>query len=65
MVLNLILLVAGAALLIFGIKTKLKMWIIIGLFLMSCGAVSAFVDYKTGGMDVNTSRLPFVIDKFM
>lgn len=67
MILNIILLLAGAVSLIFGIKTKLKMWIVIGLILVGFGGISAIIDYKMmGGADsaINT-RLPFVIGNMM
>ena len=66
MILNIVLLMIGALFLFYGIKQKLKFWIIIGLVVVCLGAVSAYVDYTTSGMDgINNSRVPFVIDHFM
>lgn len=68
MILNVILLVIGAVSIIYGIKTKLKMWLVIGLILFACGAVSAYVDVRTMGLESITNpnaRVPFVIDNLM
>lgn len=67
MILNIILLAIGAISLIFGIKTKLKMWMVIGLILMGFGGISAFIDYKLMG-DADSAinaRLPFVLNNMM
>ncbi|MCQ2443069.1 MAG: hypothetical protein MJ077_08190 [Oscillospiraceae bacterium] len=67
MILNIILLAIGVISLIFGIKTKLKLWIVIGLILIGFGGISALIDYKMmGGDDIAiNSRLPFVIGNMM
>lgn len=66
MALNLVLLMLGALFLLYGIKQKLKFWIIIGLLIVCLGAVSAYVDFAAAGTDgINNSRIPFAIDHFM
>lgn len=68
MIINIVLLVLGVISLIYGMKNKLKLWMVIGAILICCGAVSAYVDYKTFGIDGGAnpnSRLPFVMDHFM
>lgn len=66
MLLNIVLLMIGALFLFYGIKQKLKFRIIIGVLIVCLGAVSAYVDYMTSGMDgINNSRIPFVIGRFM
>lgn len=62
MALNIILLLVGAALLIYGIKTKTKFFIIAGAVLVGFGVISAGFDYFMGGAgEVATHRLPFII----
>lgn len=64
--LNIVLLIIGALFLLYGIKQKLKFWIIIGALIVCLGAISAYVDYTASGMDgINDSRVPFVVDHFM
>lgn len=66
MILNVLLLLAGAALLIYGIKSKTKFFTIVGAVLIVFGLVSAGIDYKLGSAaGVDTHRLPFVIDRMM
>ncbi|MBQ0000431.1 MAG: hypothetical protein KBT01_02680 [Clostridiales bacterium] len=64
MVLNIILLVAGIISLIFGIRNKLKLWIVVGCILILCGSVSAYMDYKMPSVEDPNGRVPFMIDKF-
>lgn len=62
MVLNIILLLIGIALLIYGIKAKTKFFIIAGAVLIGLGLISVGVDYFMGGAgEVATHRLPFII----
>lgn len=66
MILNIVLLMIGALFLFCGISQKLKFWIIIGVLIICLGAVSAYVDCMTSGMDgINNSQVPFVTDHFM
>ncbi len=68
MVLNIVLILLGVISLVFGVKNKLKVWIVIGLILLGCGVVSACVDYATMGVEDSANpnaRLPFVLDHFM
>lgn len=65
MILNFVLLMIGALFLLYGIKQKLKFWIIIGAVVICLGAVSACADFAATGADgINGSRVPFVIDRF-
>lgn len=62
MILNLILMLIGAASLIYGIVNKTKFFIIAGAVLIGFGVVSAVFDYFVGGAgEVATHRLPFII----
>lgn len=62
MILNVILVLVGAALLIYGNKTKTKFFIIAGVVLIGFGVISAGFDYFMGGTgEVDTHRLPFII----
>lgn len=66
MILNIALLVLGALFLYYGIKNKLKFWIIVGALVVGLGAVSVCVDRMASGTDgINSSRVPFVIDHIM
>lgn len=68
MILNIILIITGVALLFYGLKEKLKMWIVIGLVLLGCGLFSTYVDYRTYGIESITNpnyRIPFIIDHMM
>ncbi len=67
MILNIVLVIIGLASLFFGIKNKLKLWIVIGVILFGSGLVSGVVDYKTAGVetDINGGRVPMVIDNTM
>lgn len=66
MILNIALLVLGALFLYYGIKNKLKFWIIVGALVVGLGAVSVCVDCMASGTDgINSSRVPFVIDHIM
>lgn len=65
MILNILLLIVGALFLLYGIRNKLKFWIVIGLLLLCFAAVSAYVDYTASKMvGIANSRIPFVIDSF-
>lgn len=66
MVLNIVFLLIGAAFVFYGVKNKLKFWIVIGGFLLCLSLISACIDYKMGGIengvnDIN-HRIPFIID---
>lgn len=68
MIINIVFLLLGLGLLLYGIKVKLKMWIVIGMIFIGCALFSAFIDYKTTGTLLSTDpdhRLPFVLDHFM
>lgn len=68
MVLNVILILIGIISLVYGIKTKLKLWLAVGLLLFGLGAVSAYIDIRMMGLEdiANpNARLPFVIDSMM
>ena len=66
MILNVVLLILGALFLFYGIRNKLKFWIIAGALLLCFGAVAAYVDYTVGAADgVDTSRLPFLLDRYV
>lgn len=66
MILNVILLLIGAAFLVYGIKNKTKFFIIAGAVLICFGLVSAGMDYVMDGAGgVDTHRLPFMIDGMM
>lgn len=66
MVLNIVLLIAGALFLFFGIKNKLKFWIVAGVLIVCLSAISAYMDFTAPGTDsINDSRVPFVIDHFI
>ncbi len=62
MILNVILMLIGAAFLFYGIKSKTKFFIIAGAVLIGFGLISAGFDYFMGGAgEVDTHRLPFII----
>lgn len=63
MFLNIALLIAGVLFLAYGIKNRLKFWIIIGLVVVLLGGVSACVDYASAADGINNARVPFVIDR--
>lgn len=66
MILNIILMLIGAAFLIYGIKSKTKFFIIAGALLIGLGLISAGIDYAMGGAGaVDNHRLPFIIDSMM
>lgn len=66
MVLNLVIMLIGAAFLIYGIKTKTKFFIIAGGILLCFGLISAGIDYKMGAAGgIDNNRVPFVIDRMM
>lgn len=66
MILNIVLLILGILFLFYGIRKKLKFWVVVGAVLLCFGAVSAYVDYTVVGPNgINNSRIPFVIDHFM
>lgn len=65
MILNLVLLLIGAVFLVYGIRKKLKFWIVVGAVLLGLALASVGMDFLTGGAvnetnDINY-RLPFVI----
>lgn len=62
MILNIILILIGAAFLFHGIKNKTKFFIIAGAALIGFGLISVGFDYFMGGAgEVDTHRLPFII----
>lgn len=62
MILNLILLVVGGLFLFYGIRKKLRFWIVVSVLILCLGVISIGVDYRLSadGNSINT-RLPFVI----
>lgn len=64
MILNILMILIGAVFLVYGIRKKLKFWIVVGAVILGLGAVSAGVDFFAAGNDTNdiNNRLPFVID---
>lgn len=62
MIINVIVMVIGLLLLIYGIKSKTKFFLVIGLILLCLGLISGFIDYKLGGGEFNNHRVPFTID---
>ncbi len=62
---NIILLLIGIVLLIYGIKNRLRFFIIAGSVLLIFGMISIGIDYKMGSGDLANSRVPFVIDGMM
>lgn len=67
MILNIVLVIIGLVLLLFGIKNKLKLWIVIGVILFVAGVISGIVDYKTAGTatGIDGGRVPMVVDNTM
>lgn len=67
MILNVVLLVIGAAFLFYGLKKKLKFWVAIGAVVACLALASIGVDLMTTGGDANAinNRLPFVINGVM
>ena len=61
MLLNIILLVVGIVLVIYGIWTKTKFFMVLGGILLALGLISLGMDYLMGTGEVNGSRLPFII----
>ena len=65
MIINVIVMVIGLLLLIYGIKSKTKFFLVIGLILLCLGLISGFIDYKLGVGEFNNHRVPFTIDHMM
>jgi len=66
MIINIILMLIGAVLLIYGIKNKIKFFIIAGVVMIGLGLISLGIDYAMDGAgEVDTHRLPFIIDGMM
>lgn len=65
MIINVIVMVIGLLLLIYGIKSKTKFFLVIGLILLCLGLISGFIDYKLGEGEFNNHRVPFTIDHMM
>ena len=66
MIMNIILILIGVAMLIYGIKNKTKFFIIVGAVLIGLGLISAGIDYAIGRTgEVDTHRVPFMIDNMM
>lgn len=67
MILNIVLLVIGAAFLFYGLKKKLKFWTVIGAVVACLALASIGVDLMTTGSDTNAinNRLSFVINSMM
>lgn len=64
MAINLILLLLGVVLVIYGVRIRMKVWTGIGAFLICLALISFGVDYMTGGAvnDANINyRLPFIL----
>lgn len=65
-ILNVVLLLFGIASFIYGIKNKLKFWMVVGVILLFLGLISAGIDYKMAGAENSTNdinyRLPFLIN---
>lgn len=64
MILNIILLLIGIALLIYGVRCKAKFFIIAGAVLLCFGLISAGIDLMGAG-GIDNHRVPFVIDGMM
>lgn len=65
MLINIFLLLIGIVLLLYGIKNKLRFFIIAGVVLLCFGMISIGIDYKMGDGDFANGRVPFVIDGMM
>lgn len=66
MFMNLAIVLIGAVLLVYGIKSKTKFFIIAGCVLLGFGLISAGIDYKMGAAGgVDNHRVPFVINAVM
>lgn len=59
---NIILLVIGVLLLIYGIKVKTKYFSIIGIVIICLGLISFVMDYRNGAGFFDNSRVPVVIE---
>lgn len=65
MMVNIILLLIGIVTGIYGIKTRMKLFVIVGGALVFLSLISAGIDYKMGMSSFDNHRLPFVIDGMM
>ena len=62
---NVIVLTIGLLLSLYGVKSKTKFFLVIGLILLCFGLISGVVDYKLGEGEFNNHRIPFTIDHMM
>lgn len=65
MLVNIILLLIGIVIGFYGIKTRTKLFVIVGGALVCFSLISAGIDYKMGMSSFDNHRLPFVIDGMM
>lgn len=65
MMVNIILLLIGIVTGIYGIKTRMKLFVRVGGALVFLSLISAGIDYKMGMSSFDNHRLPFVIDGMM
>lgn len=68
MIFNIAVLILGALALIYGIKQKIKFWIVVGAVLVGLGLASSAVDLMIPAGDTTNAtntRLPFVINSIM
>lgn len=61
MLINIILLICGIVLLIYGIRNKTKFFTIAGVVILFLGLISIGMDIGMGTGGVDNHRLPFIV----